>query len=59
MFGCNKPTLLDCPIIKIKAEKTLDSKVDPFRVILEFQLAWVVDFCIRSKKWKIQFFLET
>ena len=34
------------------------SKADPFLVILEFQLARVLDFCLRPKKREIQFFIE-
>ena len=30
------------------------ARADPFRVILEFQLAWVLDFCLWPKKWEIQ-----
>ena len=31
---------------------------DPFKVILEFQLAWVLDFCLWPKKWETQNFFE-
>ena len=30
------------------------ARADPFRVILEFRLAWVLDFCLWPKKWEIQ-----
>ena len=34
------------------------SKADPISVILEFQLAWVLDFCLWPKKWEIRKFFE-
>ena len=34
-------------------------KADPFWVILEFQLAWVLDFYLWPKKWEIQSFLKS
>ena len=37
---------------------SLPNRADPFWVILEFQLAWVLDFCIWPKQWKIQKFFE-
>ena len=36
----------------------LYNRADPFWVILEFQLAWVYDFCLWPKKWEIQNFFE-
>ena len=33
-------------------------RADFFGVIFQFQLAWVLDFCIEPKKWEIQFFFE-
>ena len=35
-----------------------DSRADTFRIILEFQLAWVLDFHLWPKKWEIQNFFE-
>ena len=37
----------------------MHSRTDPFWVILEFQLARVLDFCLWPKKWEIQFFFES
>ena len=34
------------------------TRADPFWVILEFQLAWVLDFCLRPKKWENQNLFE-
>ena len=34
------------------------NRAGPFRDILEFQLAWVLNFCIWQKKWEIQTFCE-
>ena len=31
---------------------------DSFRVILEFQLAWVLNFCLWQKTWEIQIFFK-
>ena len=36
----------------------MDTRVPPFWVIFQFQLAWVLDFCLRMKHWKIQIFFE-
>ena len=36
----------------------MNNRADPFWVILEFQLAWVLDVCLWPKKWEIQTFFE-
>ena len=38
--------------------KTMCIRADPFWVILEIHLAWVLVFCLWSKLWEIQFFFE-
>ena len=35
-----------------------DIRADPFRVIVKFQLASVLDFCLEPKKWEIHDFFE-
>ena len=34
----------------------ISSRPEPFWVILEFQFAWVLDFCLYPKKLEIQYF---
>ena len=40
------------------ASHKLFNKADPFRFIVEFQLAWVLDFSLWPKNWDIQNFFE-
>ena len=61
-----KPELLSCDgVIDWCNCTTNDSNVlyycsraDPFWVILEFHLAWVLDFCLGPKKWEFENFFE-
>ena len=41
-----------------KLEPPLHSRADPFWAVLEYQLDWVLDFCLWPKKWEIQSFFE-
>ena len=34
------------------------TRADPFGVIFQFQLAWVLDFCLEPKKWEIHNFFD-
>ena len=40
----------------VKGDQWLSIRADPFGIILELQLAWVLDFCLWPKKWEIQNF---
>ena len=54
----NEETKLFCHIFIIGGILIGEGRADPFRVILDFPLAWVLDFCHWPKKWEIQFFFE-
>ena len=53
-----KLIFLSLVVMTVSLVLTMGIRADPFWVILEFQLAWVLDFCLWPKKWEIQNFFE-